>query len=155
MKVPKVLGIGLPRTGTYSLAVALRQLGFTTKHYPQEIEDIAIYHACTEVRFPIKDILQFYPNSKLILTVRDKKKWIRSCNLHSKHLKENWNPFWKQKEDWISMYDKRIYEVEAYNDTLILDICAGQGWHELCSFLNKPMPSQKFPNVNKTSIFLL
>lgn len=32
----KILGVGLSRTGTYSLAVALRQLGFNTLHYDRE-----------------------------------------------------------------------------------------------------------------------
>lgn len=48
---PKILNIGLPRTGTYSLSVALCILGYKTKHYPEKIVDISKYDAACEVIF--------------------------------------------------------------------------------------------------------
>lgn len=32
----------------------------------------------------------------------------------------------------------------------ILNLSAGQQWLELCEFLNKPIPTDKFPHENKT-----
>ena len=35
MKINKILNIGLPRTGTYSLHLAFKILGYKSIHYPQ------------------------------------------------------------------------------------------------------------------------
>jgi hypothetical protein len=36
-------------------------------------------------------------------------------------------------------------------DLLILNVCGGDGWNKLCSFLNKPVPSKSFPKSNVTA----
>lgn len=37
MRFSKIFGIGLPRTGTTSLNIALNQLGLASKHFPFEL----------------------------------------------------------------------------------------------------------------------
>ena len=52
-------------------------------------------------------------------------------------------------------YHRHFNDVMSYfsnrqQDLLILDICAGEGWEQLCSFLDKPLPDQPFPKLNAT-----
>src|SRR5262245_60652711 len=42
-----------------------------------------------------------------------------------------------------------IAEVPSHR-LLVMDITAGEGWEKLCPFLDMPMPSRPFPNVNKS-----
>ena len=54
------------------------------------------------------------------------------------------------------LYKKKYVEHNALvkatipqQDLLVMDICAGEGWDKLCSFLGAPIPSTPFPNTNK------
>ncbi len=94
---PKIFGIGLSRTGTRSLTLALQTLGFDVSHYPTDAET---YHelACGKYDFAVLDehdgitditvapfyaqLDELYPGSKFILTVRDRESWLRSCRNH-------------------------------------------------------------------------
>lgn len=102
----KIFGIGLGRTGTKSLTKALRQLGFSIHHYPDDSITAAevisgrpysITDTCdgltdlhATVRF--KELDQRYPGSKFILTVRDRNSWLESCQRHFSYYKANLDP---------------------------------------------------------------
>jgi hypothetical protein len=90
---PKIFGIGLSRTGTSSLAKALKVLGIRTKHYPADNTTFAELRggdfrlSILERRQALVDISiapyyaqldELYPGSKFILTVRDIDAWLRS-----------------------------------------------------------------------------
>ena len=52
-------------------------------------------------------------------------------------------------------YEQHLEEVLCYfkerpNDLLVLDICGGGGWEQLCPFLNEAVPVQPFPRENIT-----
>lgn len=76
----KIFGIGLPRTGTTSVAMAMMELGYKTCHV---CYDESLYEQCDAffdtpfyVDYPILD--QRYPGSKFILTWRDPQAWLIS-----------------------------------------------------------------------------
>lgn len=150
----KVINIGLPRTGTYSLTLALIHLGYKTVHYPKKIECIEGYDAATEVRFSYAELNQFYPESLFIYTTRDLSSWLRSCERHKKNYVSGWNPFWEKESNWVEIKKNKDQEIEYIvqfsNRVLIMDICNGDGWVKLCDFLKKPIPCVAFPNVNKS-----
>jgi hypothetical protein len=99
----KVIGAGFGRTGTESLKQALEQLGFGKCYHMFELmknpEHLAEwetlergetpnydllfrdYQSCTD--FPAalyyREFMQQYPNSKVVLTVRDADKWYESA----------------------------------------------------------------------------
>src|SRR5690348_16204945 len=79
----KIIGVGLSKTGTTSLAGALQILGFSCIHscesYMLETAS-AMVDGPAAARFPQLDVL--YPGSKFILTVRDKQEWLQSCAAH-------------------------------------------------------------------------
>ncbi len=96
----KVFGIGLSRTGTKSLTLALNILGISVIHYPN---NAATYHdlitgnykfSVLEDFHGITDITvvpyyaqldKLFPGSKFILTTRDRTDWLNSMETHWKN----------------------------------------------------------------------
>ncbi|MBE7436825.1 MAG: hypothetical protein HS115_00100 [Spirochaetales bacterium] len=93
----KVFGIGLGRTGTKSLSLALDVLGIIVIHYP--ISE-TIYQEMTSGNFQFSILQEFdgitditvaaffreldelYPGSKFVLTVREEAGWLKSMEEH-------------------------------------------------------------------------
>ncbi len=171
---PKIFGIGLSKTGTTSLAKALRVLGYDAIH-AQTAKDIHNYQAVTDMpvaaRFQELDLM--YPNSKFIMTIRDKQEWLKSCRRHF----GNGNDLLRYKKEvaieyafcrgklygslefndeiWLMAYSWHLSQVfdhfaDRSNDILWMDITHSDGWQMLCSFLDKPIPQQVFPHLNKS-----
>jgi len=54
----------------------------------------------------------------------------------------------------IQEYEKYNKQAIAYfkdkpSQLLVMNIFEGDGWKELCRFLNKPVPNKPFPHKNK------
>ena len=189
----KIFGIGLSRTGTTSLACALGLLGYKAAHFPcdpvtqREISRYCVdaknfnlsiletYDAITDT--PVCVVYQaldrLYPNSKFILTVRDKRNWLRSCERYwAAGLPEDLRTVPETSYvNFINLVNSCIYESEVFNTELfsrayntyvdgvirhftgrndvllVLDICAGEGWAQLCPFLNRCVPDLPFPRL--------
>ncbi len=111
-----------------------------------------------------KELDNAFPNSKFILTVRDKESWLNSC---SKFFAKGNHQFFKWQRVNIDMYgsnsfdsslfeqahSKHMEDVKVYfesrpNDLLIMDIPNGDGWDKLCTFLNVDKPQVTFPKAN-------
>ena len=181
---PKVFGIGLSKTGTSSLAHALEILGYRTKDYPGivryargelssiDLEVIDSHDAVTDTPIPsfYRELDTRYPNSKFILTIREREGWLKSCKKQfTQKLTEKQND--AHKKLFVDLYgtdvfDEQMFSVgyerfvgEALNffenrtkDLLVMDIAAGEGWEKLCAFLGKPMPEVPFPKANVTQV---
>lgn len=94
----KVIGAGLSRTGTTTLHLALRALGMHSIHYDQVRLNDVISGANAQPNFRVYDdvdavvdlpsalfyreLLEAYPQSKVVLTVRDVESWWRSVEVH-------------------------------------------------------------------------
>jgi hypothetical protein len=95
--VTKVFGIGLSRTGTLSLAIALQRLGLRTVHFPHDERTFAELTR-GEYRLSVLDgpegldaivdtpasaffaeLDAAFPGSRFVLTTRDREAWLRSC----------------------------------------------------------------------------
>ena len=93
VRIVKVFGVGLSKTGTTSLARALEILGYRvkdclgiTKYLKGDISSIdktalESYDALTDTPIPnfYQELDKEYPGSKFILTVRDMDGWLKSC----------------------------------------------------------------------------
>lgn len=148
----KILNTGLPRTGTYSLVVALRILGYKVKHCPRNVDDIAIYDAACEVIFSYNELEKKYPNSLYVFTNRKFEDWISSCHRHSINRRPNWNSFWENANMWKKIYYEKLDSLKEYDKKrlLIIDLDKTLGWVDLCNFLKKPIPSLPYPHLNKS-----
>ncbi len=96
----KVLGIGLSRTGTMSLAKALGQLGYRAANFVDhrdsrrgesswfagdfETDSLAGFDAAVDLPLPTfyQQLDARYPGSRFILTVRDPETWLMSVRRH-------------------------------------------------------------------------
>jgi hypothetical protein len=163
----KIFGIGLSRTGTSSLSLALARLGLHCIHFPRTMEMIAAVPAAadTPVALAYKWLDALYPHSKFILTVREKESWLSSCEaLWSGHLQRQ-DRFTAtvhrglygcerfDRELFAATYDRHIADVNSHfsqraEDLLTMNICAGEGWEKLCPFLGFEMPPDPFPKSN-------
>lgn len=124
-----------------------------------------------------EDVIKAYPDSKIILTVRsDEEKWLQSLLSSMWHNYSTWEHWFLRKFDrqWAAqmrvvttIWDKaymgdptahglRVYRehnamvnriVEPKERLLVYD--TQQGWDPLCEFLEKDVPEQTFPWVNR------
>lgn len=170
----KVFGIGLSRTATTSLHQAFILLGYNSKHYPKNLEDIARHDAVTDATVACRfvELDKLYPGSKFILTVRDKESWLRSikwlfeeCAVLSR-MDQKYRRLVSETRKCLygtdlyeidklgAAFDRHNQKVISYfdgrNDLLVMNICTGDGFEKLCPFLGKPVPLVKFPNLNKS-----
>ncbi|MBE9078318.1 hypothetical protein IQ241_13620 [Romeria aff. gracilis LEGE 07310] len=114
-----------------------------------------------------KELDQAFPGSRFILTQREPDQWIRSYkNMlanqggESEELNEIRRilyglPFPQvSREAMIQRYRRHNDEVTDYfrdrsDSLLVVNWGKGDGWKELCEFLDKPIPAQPFPHTNK------
>jgi hypothetical protein len=99
----KILGAGLSRTGTTSLAAALTRLGYRTLHWqPERLRDVFMqgatpatwrryddYDAVTDLPAALfwRELLGAYPDARCVLTVRDEDGWFDSVRwLFDEHI---------------------------------------------------------------------
>jgi hypothetical protein len=176
MRFNKVFGIGLPRTGTTSLDIALNKLGITSLHFPfslYENNDFSILNEYTAfVDTPIPMLYQkldnLCPNSGFILTTRTVEGWLKSMEWLLKEGRYIWE--WKSSYDDfnqeffgandfnLEIYQSRYYtfhrEVFDYfrdrENLLVLDLNVGYGYKELCKFLDVPVLQAEYPRGNES-----
>lgn len=170
----KIFGIGLSRTGTSTLAVALGMLGYRTVHFPQSLAEIDAHEAATDasVAFIYKDLDRLHPGSKFVLTLRPTAPWLASCEWHfgrSDGLRA-YDERMRQvaiavrmtlydgvdfdAERFARCYARHVDDVRAHfagrpADLLTVDLCTAPDWRPLCTFLGKPVPRARFPWANR------
>ena len=165
----KIFCIGYPKTGNTSICEALNILSYRAVQWlkgalrkePKEgwIEYIkkCNYDAFVDNPFGRRDLYKeidkAFPDSKFILTIRDKSSFARSyvnCFKGSPWEVKNQ----KELKEIINFYDNRNKEVIKYfknnsSKLLVMDIKAGDGWIKLCRFLGNSIPKKSFPHKNK------
>jgi hypothetical protein len=180
-KKPKVFCIGFHKTGTTSLELALRRLGyrvtgcFGTKDpdIANKVHDLAIaraerFDAFQDNPWPIlyRELDEAFPGSRFILTLRPADAWYRS---QVKDFARTETPMrrWIYGDDagcpegneavYLARYERHNREVLDYfadrpGDLLVFDLPGGDGWPELCGFLGHDVPDAPFPHANKASV---
>jgi hypothetical protein len=178
MKRRKVFGIGFHKTGTTTLAIALRRLGYRVTGpngtndpeieknvYSMAYALVEQFDAFQDNPWPIlyRELDARFPGSKFILTTRSSASWIRSQIAHF-GVKETPMRRWiygkgcpEGNEDiYLKRFDRHNKEVVAYfrgreEQFLSMDFTVGDGWEKLCAFLGFEPPAEPFPHANKTS----
>jgi len=188
----KVIGAGLGRTATFSLKFALEHLGFGPCYHMAEVfagarrnvplwldvvrgkpdwnsvfagfESTTDYPACTYWR----ELTAFYPDAKVILTVRDANSWFDSVSetIFSPQMQGSlagspvgammqgviFDAFGDRVTDRAFMTDWFTRRNQTVIDSLppdrLLVFSPKEGWAPLCAFLGVPVPGVPFPRVN-------
>jgi hypothetical protein len=123
-----------------------------------------------------RELMEVYPDAKVILTVRDPEAWWQSWSalvedqapktdaaaflprfaaidrmIHNfERVFFNIEPNQYVKEDAIETFIKHNEEVKATvppERLLVFEV--KKGWEPICEFLDKPVPAQPFPHVNR------
>jgi hypothetical protein len=168
----KIFGIGLSRTGTTSLTEYLNRRGIRCIHYPNtsELTNLKYDAACDiTVAEQYKNLDKKYPNSKFILTIRDRQEWIESLSVymdrpHKKNMND-WSMHVRAKVlgsakfDWdkyLRAYDKHHADVRKYfknrDDMIEINIVGGESPERLCNFLGIKYYGEEFAMKNKLRI---
>jgi hypothetical protein len=198
----EIIGPGFGRTGTNSLQLALEQLGFGPCHHMHEVGahpglltawdavsrgqpgdwDTMFAGYRSQVDWPgaavWRDLVDYYPKAKVVLTVRDPDAWYDSMektiipfmathrdnpDLHGRAIADmtqrhiNQRVFGGRITDRahaIAMFHANTENVKAAvapERLLVFDV--KEGWEPLCAFLGVPVPDTPFPRVNSTQQF--
>ena len=132
---------------------------------------------CIASRF--EQLYYLYPNAKFIWTRRDPDSWLKSFQAHyaRQHLVANieqlralydgadspfgfpsasiqYNIYLNSQSlgEALRTHENRVrhfFSDKPAGKLLELDLFSGQGWPELCHFLDRPIPDRAFPWVNK------
>jgi hypothetical protein len=173
---PKVFGIGFHKTGTSSLAQALRLLGYrvcgpvgqSDPHIGERALEIALpyvhrYDAFQDNPWPLlyREMDRMFPGSKFVLTHRDMDGWIRSAvtffGRRGTPMRrwiygpEAGSPVGNE-ELYVARHQAHVAEVlDHFRDRpgalLVLRVVEGEGWDKLCPFLGLPIPDIEFPHA--------
>jgi hypothetical protein len=158
---PKVFCIGYAKTGTTSQYKALNILGYRSVKMlrgcvkPQggwvEYIKKCNYDAFTDFPMYLGDLYKkldkTIPNSKFILTIRDKNSWVKSFENFYGVSSEELNIHIQKYNDHNGQVNK--YFKDKPSQLLVMNIIGGDGWDKLCKFLNKPIPTKPFPFKNR------
>jgi hypothetical protein len=180
MKKTKVFGVGYHKTGTTTLGICLKQLGYY--HQSSSREAFLVYHengaaplipvlkyfdSFEDWPWPLmyREIYDAYPDAKYVLTVReDPEVWFQSVNRHVKRGAGDNFKFRqyiygeefpeKAREKYLNQYHAhnaavRKFFIEQNADFIELCWERGDGWNELCQFLEEPVPKAPFPHANR------
>jgi hypothetical protein len=188
----KVIGAGLGRTATFSLKFALEYLGLGPCYHMSEVfagarrnvplwldvvagrpnwdaifdgyQSTTDYPACAYWR----ELADYYPDAKVILTVRDANNWFDSVSetIFSDKMHDSlkgspleammngviFDNFGDKVRDRIFMTDWFERHNQAVIDTIpadrLLVFSPKEGWEPLCNFLEVPAPDVAFPRIN-------
>lgn len=153
----KILGIGLPRTGTTSLAAALAQLGYNVQPahrqgYPLKIHDCPSdlgmddfrlfdeFEAIAECEY-WRWLIHAYPEANCILTIRNPDDWFRSITAHidAIHTRQRDRPWWKIEE--ADRTHERLFGSKWPLRTLYLDAYERHLFavEAFCRSVNRPL----------------
>ena len=203
---PRVIGAGFGRTGTASLKRALEMIGFGPCHHMEEVirhpAEVKTWEAAARgekpdwriflrgwaatVDFPssmyYSELIQAFPEAKVILTVRDPASWYRSMsqtivpamNRFPNRMVARFLPFigaparamtgtridrnvirrFAEREHVLHVFRDHIEEVKrVVSSDRLLVFQVSEGWVPLCAFLGVPVPDEPFPRVNDMAEF--
>jgi hypothetical protein len=199
----QVVGAGFGRTGTLSLKRALDELGFGPTYHmdevvrrPSHVASWLRYARTGEmnwdeifsgfgsgVDFPVscawQELAAHYPEAKIVLTVRDPRRWWYSTEA-TIYPTRTMFPAWLMRlvpvtAQWVEMVDRLVWDgifdgrfadrghavavferhvanvVATCRPDRLLVFDVAQGWEPLCSFLDVPTPNRPFPRLNDAS----
>lgn len=149
-----VIGIGLPRTGTTSLAQALVILKYSGKHECIIFGSIDKDNELNEKKYLInnrfysslEEDLSKFVGAKFILTNRDDSEWKNSIsyfNIEQKIITPS---------NYCEQVCKAFDEKNIRKDLLVINIFennSAENWNQIASFLNETIPEEPFPCIKR------
>jgi hypothetical protein len=196
-----IIGAGFGRTGTLSLKSALERLGFGPCHHMTELlgnaEQTSLWAKVVHDEDPDWDavyrgyratvdwpgarfwrqLTERFPQAKVILTVRDPRRWYESASASIYQASLGPMPADPELARMRQIVSELVWEgefggrfddpehamraFEEHNETVRREVPAdrllvfevAQGWQPLCEFLDVPVPDEPFPRSNDRQSF--
>lgn len=182
MTTKKIFIIGLPRTATTSVCLAMLRLGFKTAHnaYTQNAFSEAQVLADTPIFCDFKKLDKHFPNSKFIYLTRDKASWLPSIkqllqrmiinlqrsdggfNPHLKRCyKEVFSPLTAEnlnEDEFLyqcyQRHQQSVFDLfsERKSDLLTIDVSNNSSYEQLLNFLDIPAEDGRVEGFEKINI---
>ena len=202
----QVIGAGFGRTGTMSLKMGLEKLGFSKCHHMEEVvknpESAPFWQDAFErktaneptdwsvpfggykaaIDWPsctfYKELMDAYPDAKVILTTRDPESWYASATktiygisqVEEGTLPPPMRPLMKMGRAVIwegtfnGKFEDKAYAIDIYNAHVeevkrvvpaekLLVYSVKEGWEPLGEFLGVSVPNEPFPHLNDKQSF--
>lgn len=171
----RIFGVGISRTGTKSLSVALEHLGIPTIHWPTNMLDLCRFRGATDITVAcrFRELDQLFPDSLFVYSERSLKSWLVSIENHyawrdpAAQLPPGARQFaqeaevriygriWPKGSNFAISYQKQREDVLNYfsrrKDSLLqFDVSRSDNWSSLCDFLDVKIPQVGFPHENQT-----
>jgi hypothetical protein len=163
---PYVWIVGFPRCGGASLCHALEILGWNPLHNPRNWDQLEGHNAAGDVMITAhwRELYRMFPGSRFVLNTRDFGAWTRSLRRIP--------GFWRSGFLYDRYYRQAVYQTDDKDDVMTLGrvweqhhtnvvttIPPGQllvfpqpfTWEPLCRFVNRPVPGNSFPWLNRGS----
>ena len=197
-----IIGPGFGRTGTSSLKTALEHLGYGPTHHMFEVRDnpaqLPYWQALARGEKPNwndvfsgyrsqcdwpgarywRELAAFYPDAKIILTVRDPDEWYDSVEatilkltaarsqIDDPHLsglvnmahaivdESEFGGRMTDRDYAISVFNSHTAGVQAaFPSSRLLTFDVRDGWEPLCRFLGSEVPAISFPRLDSSRQF--
>ena len=197
-KIMKFICVGMQKTGTKSIAKALRHLGFTVFDWEEQVFDFLdhwvdifqngakldvkrVYQNADAVvdlpaTFFWEEILEAFPDCKVILSERDEDSWVKSLKNHLEILETMKSRIvsilspTRSKVQYIAdchrqallgslnpkstcvfrkryrIHNHRVKSIVSPDMLLVYNV--KQGWKPMCDFLGCEVPTVAFPHEN-------
>ena len=193
----QLIGAGWSRTGTSSLKEALAVLGLRTFEIEEVFQDLGLaalftealddpgfdwerifagYDAAADQPAHVfwRELAYFYPDAKVLLTVRNSSDWYDSYRatiwgptvgptIDKGMPDERWNEMVRRvlvdrayrgeptdRESVIATFEQHNADVQAaFGPDRLLVYEVAQGWEPLCGFVGLPVPDAPFPHLNR------
>ncbi|KAK5215116.1 hypothetical protein LTR72_011808, partial [Exophiala xenobiotica] len=191
----EVLVLGMSKTATSSMKVALEKLGYKDVYHMTSIltqnpRDADLWKRAYDAVYGGKvtdvpcidftyELVEAYPDAKIILTTRDIDKWEESYSdtvgryyqqYHDRYhrwysIQKYLIPKWAVGQEWFPQRAKEEYmdqvarvrnivrERSHDKDGKYLEFDVKQGWGPLCHFLGKDVPKEDFPRMMERDEF--
>jgi len=194
----KLIGAGFGRTGTMSLRDALEMIGYGPCYHMTSVLqnphfagywarlgrgekldwDMVFDGYVSAVDWPActywRELAEYYPDAKVLLTVRDPERWFQSTQntIFSRWHRDSFYAEGSDPDqrDMVKVlyeqtfhhrqndHDYAISVFEAHNEEVkrtipkdrLLVYEVKEGWKPLCDFLGVPVPDQPFPRINSS-----
>ena len=202
----EVIGAGFGRTGTMSLKAGLERLGFSKCHHMEEVgknpESASFWQDASQRKVanePIdwsvplggykaavdwpscafyKELMDAYPDAKVILTTRDPESWYTSVTgtiygtnqVEEDAIPPPMRPLFKMvravvwKGTFNGKFEDKAYAIDVFNAHIeevkrvvpaekLLVYSVKEGWEPLGEFLGVSVPDEPFPHLNEKETF--
>ena len=171
----KIFNLGMSKTGTCTLQLALQILGFKAHHNHKEVVKGFVDHKEGREQQILGNILRdhdaitescywngywralyrTYPQAKFIYTYRDLDGWINSALIDVLYSRVTGSSDWRDisttglKKTFLENREVVFKFFSTRQDQFLpINILGGQGWATLCDFLNRDIPNVPFPHCN-------